>query len=68
MGMGGEKSRAEPAHPSRCGGGCRIGGIAEMKEMLEFSAAHKCFPQVWVLGAVGRVRTGRVPGTGVGDE
>lgn len=29
--------------------GSKIGGIAAVKEMLEFSAAHKCFPQVEVI-------------------
>jgi D-arabinose 1-dehydrogenase-like Zn-dependent alcohol dehydrogenase len=29
--------------------GSKIGGIAAMKEMLEFSAAHKCFPQVEII-------------------
>ncbi len=29
--------------------GSMIGGVKSMKEMLEFSAAHKCFPQVEVI-------------------
>jgi D-arabinose 1-dehydrogenase-like Zn-dependent alcohol dehydrogenase len=29
--------------------GSMIGGTKEMREMLEFSAAHQCFPQVEVL-------------------
>jgi uncharacterized zinc-type alcohol dehydrogenase-like protein len=29
--------------------GSMIGGTTEMKEMLEFSAKHKCFPQVDVV-------------------